>query len=253
MQQTRLGYLHDPSYRGSGPAAGLVVSHLVASAPGTYRMLDAPILDQAWEDCTGNGFGKAIAAAFVLQHGLSYRLAARHWLYWHARRLAGQTDQDAGAFPENMVQAINEVGFPAEDFDLYGERGVFDPPSLLADQHAFDQRADVKLHEITGGCDELISLIKSNVPCVWCGEVDQPFMDGPPGAWVYRGPGKGGHAVAVLGCVADEPEIDNSWSTSWANGGRCVISRETINDPSATLSMWAVTATLRGYSDGSPT
>jgi C1A family cysteine protease len=100
----RLGYVKDR------PGAHKRFYHLPArdvQFPATFILTNlSPVLDQGQlGSCTANGASRMLAMTHYRLFG-EWINPSRLYIYWNSRALEGTTDQDAGAMPADVMQAL---------------------------------------------------------------------------------------------------------------------------------------------------
>ena len=170
-------------------------------------------------------------------------LPSRLWIYWHARRLAGEVGIDAGATYENAFRAIADYGFPPEDAWPYSDADTGSPldlfrraPSDEAMRLAFDQRLEAPLavayHALDESAPDLIDTICAAIaheafPVLVGADVDEAFCEGSHAPRATLDPPtrpEGGHAMVATAYWTTPTgarvfKVRNSWGRDYGNQG----------------------------------
>jgi hypothetical protein len=205
----------------SPDALGACEIPLAFEVPSSVMLPETPTLDQgAASSCAACICDGALIHAHV-QGTQSPRLWSRLWAYWYGR---ADVMVDAGMQFSRVVSAIESFGLPAEDHWPYDAAKVFDPPPLLAAQHAFDQRGKFKFH-----------------PLVRARECMAALAHGCPVVAGFRHTFGGPHAVLLVGYDTSTEgvsfRVKNSWGEDFGEGGYVWLSGDTIDDDN--IGLWA--------------
>jgi hypothetical protein len=183
--------------------------------------------------CVGNG---TVESVEILNNIAGYKPVplSREFIYALARNEEedptnpGHTmlEKDGGTYIRNAFDVLSRYGVCDEYLWPYDQSKVFTSPSLMAQRQALGH----KIHSYyridrTGNdrLDDIISALRQRHPVVFGTMIEQSFEQltddtpvGPP-----KGDTVGGHCMVVVGYVAGNFIIKNSWGTGWAAGGFC--------------------------------
>lgn len=224
-----------------------------------------PVRDQGSAgSCVGHGVG-FIAA---VERNVTQRSPL--FIYYEARRLINETDQDNGAYIRDGIKVAANLGAPRESLWAYDLGMLYVDPAEKADTDAA-QRKVFSYHRLETGHDFRSCLASRHLFTIGFtvySSFNAPLVSQFGICGVPSGQPRGGHCVAVIGYddefrsskwaqwarsegVADSDipekvyECQNSWGSGWARGGRFVIAAEYLENTYLADDAW----TLRGYED----
>jgi hypothetical protein len=212
------GFVPETSPDALGPCE---LSLAAGDLPSRVMLPETPTLDQGQAGtCAACICDGALIRAHV-QGTVGPRLWSRLWAYWYGRV---DTTIDAGMQFSNVVNAINMLGLPAEEHWPYDAAKVFDPPPLMAAQHAFDQRGKFKFHPLRGSRECMAALA-----------IGRPIVAG------FRALFGAPHAVLLVGYETTNDGVSfclkNSWGEDFGENGYVWVSGDTIDDDQ--IGLWA--------------
>jgi C1A family cysteine protease len=241
-----LGYLPDlPDPRDADHAARLLK---LAAPPPSFSLRDSvvSILDQnPLGSCVANAITQAILTRLIVQGERDAELTSRLFAYWHSRNQHGDVKEDSGTYLRTCIKVLNALGRPPERVWPYVPARFAEKPPPLVLSHAHDKRV-AKYHRVdevgTARIPILKAAVAAGMPFVFGTLVSVPFTQnkgplvvGPPLNEVIAG----GHAM--VGIAYDEvgPDVANSWSKSWRDGGFIKLTWEYLTW-SATQDIWII-------------
>ena len=253
------GYRPSPSHHlGLGPPR----SALEGVPPSACVELPAA-LQQCWQDCVANAVAIAVQAelaaelALVEQIELAAALSrtplpSRRWGYYWGRSAIGEIGCDGGCCIHDVMQALADLGYPAETDWPYvtaDEVRRDELPDRRVKRLAFDQRVVRGGRRITStwttrALDVRCAIAAGSV-VIWGTQLDQAFCDLQAGqAWPGRtGPSLGGHAMVLHAYERGRFLSRSSWGSEFADGGSAWVSDVAVMSDEAE-DFWTIDATL---------
>lgn len=208
------------------------------------------VVDQGpYSSCVGNSSANLIRGGqLVAGAPASTPLPSRWAIYWLARAIAGEQDEDAGAFIHLAFQGMNTFGFAPEtawpyttDDDRWRRR-----PPLQVMEAAFPQsvadgpRPEVDYRRIlsTGGqrVDDVKRSLGAGHLVVFGTDVSEAFCGGELGkSGIAEPPGPsdkiaGGHAMVWCGHSPEAVRTLTSWGPGVFQGGYFDMSWDYVED-----------------------
>lgn len=194
------------------------------------------VLDQLQlGSCVANGTAQALRAAMVKEGIANPPLASRLWIYYLARAIDHDTNNDDGTQIRNAFTAITRLGFPPESVWPYSD-DTSSPnspfrtmPPTEAFNKAYDQRANaLTVYErLPDGdatrADDIKRAIAAGHCVVFGTTVSEAFCQGQLGSGPI-GPPKnqpvaGGHCMVFAEYEGDVFRVVNSWSKDFGKDG----------------------------------
>ncbi len=194
----------------------------------------------AVHNCVGQACAEAIQVRRRLDGAPAHEELSALALYWHARALSGQEDEDEGTYIRNAMQVARKVGVCSEDSWPFDEAKVNQRPSMAAELeglHRFEGSFERITETGPWRAERVLDALQSDCPVVFGTQVTSVFMahrgDGVIAAPRPNDVRVGGHAVFALGFsdFGRRVRIKNSWSSSWADRGFAWIDPEWLALP----------------------
>lgn len=176
---------------------------------------------------------------------------SRLFVYWNARKIGGDTSQDAGTTLRSAILALKGSGLCRETLWPYD-------PSQVSIEPPANAYSEASRHEESSGyrldntdISQLKQCLAQGFPFMFGIEVFQSFMSGAVaqnGMVPYPGPHEkilGGHALA---CVGYDDHIKmflvrNSWGTGWGQKGYCQIPYSYLTSSKLASDFWTLRLT----------
>lgn len=230
-----LGWIPDPD-KAPGQPPDWDAGELLGADPvplrASCRDLIVEVLNQGgMSSCVAHAGLQIIRADHVRQGHADPPLGSRHWAYFMARAMHNATGEDEGTYLRALFEALNRMGFPAEEHWPYRFDELDGKPrwSLMPPTNAFrmaqDQKAPVEYRKIRAAGYDRVEAVKRAIArrkCVAFGTtVSQDFVRGdfadddiadPPGAGDRIA---GGHAMVAAEYDGDFFQGPNSWGPRW--------------------------------------
>lgn len=180
-------------------------------------------------------------------------------LYYLAREQMSHrpTHLDSGTHISCAMDALRKIGVCSENLWPYDTRKFAVAPPVKAIRQAYVNKIQA-FHRITSTLDARITDILIHLhagnPVVYGTTLNKSFfnVDKHTVVGAFRGSRVGRHAMCVVGWLHDHEGgcfvIQNSWGTSWGDGGFFYASPDHLSDPEA-KDLWVITG---GFEDWSP-
>lgn len=187
---------------------------------------ESPTLDQKRAStCLPHAFLDGVLVRALVQGIANARLFSILFLYRYGRP---DPEVDSGMQFSNALSTLLMRGIPAEEHWPYSDEAVYDPPPLIAIQHAVDQKGKIKSHALSGSVDALRAL-----------------SSGCPVVIGLRTTFGGPHAVLVCGhrrnAAGDfELKIKNSWGIEFGDGGYIWLPASLLDDHDEMLGIYSI-------------
>ncbi|MBD2537685.1 C1 family peptidase [Coleofasciculus sp. FACHB-SPT36] len=215
-----------------------------------------PVEDQGdVGSCTGNAMAGAYEYLAMRQLGTAGDVS-RLFIYYNARSLAGEIDEDAGATLRNCIQVLRKMGACSELTWPYHPERLFHRPHDQAYEEATQfliddaERIDVDLYAMK-------HCLAEGYPFAFGLQLFDSFMregnKGIPMPNPEREESQGGHAMLCVG-YSDKDRVfvvRNSWGTNWGDKGYCYIPYDYMTNPEYCDDCWTIrSVTDLDYSRG---
>lgn len=199
--------------------------------------------------CVGNSSCNCLEMIASIKGG--FVELSRLFMYYIIREPYGTPVTDSGAYPRDAFKYANRIGVCDAEVYPYIESKVNDVPPQEAYDNASDNRTLAYYRILsmqddgnTGMVNDIKFALDNNMPVlfgVWLGS--QFFgISGPLDQQVYPPVNttdntfQGGHAMNICGYVDDINKpgggyfiVENSWGTTWGDGGFCALSYDVAN------------------------
>ncbi|MEP0857967.1 C1 family peptidase [Trichocoleus sp. DQ-U1] len=215
-----------------------------------------PVEDQGdVGSCTGNAMAGAYEYLAMRQLGTAGDVS-RLFIYYNARSLAGEIDEDAGATLRNCIQVLRKMGACSELTWPYHPERLFHRPHDQAYEEATQfliddaERIDVDLYAMK-------HCLAEGYPFAFGLQLFDSFMregnKGIPMPNPEREESQGGHAMLCVG-YSDKDRVfvvRNSWGAHWGDKGYCYIPYDYMTNPEYCDDCWTIrSVTDLDYSRG---
>jgi len=204
-----------------------------------------PIEDQGQVgSCTAN----STAAAYhycVKSESIADIVPSRMFLYYNARYLYGDLNEDGGSTNADAVKGVLEWGVCSEDSWPYDTSIEFTEPT----QRCYDEAANniaTSARQVGTGVDDMKQCLADGYPFILAFIVYSSFLNiGSDGMMPMPRDGEeqlGGHSVCVVG-YDDSKQVlilRNSWGTSWGHNGFFYMPYEFVTDDGI-FDPWCIT------------
>lgn len=182
--------------------------------------------------CVGHGIGGA-CGVFAKQNDMWTDWYSPQWIWNGARWIEGTLNENAGVRPEDAYQFILMHGLLLEKWWPYSGNELDMAAPSSERMNLVENYSDFQVVRIDNGLEGIMSALSDGHAVAF----GAPW----PGNWVNGSkdilpdPGNfvpaGGHETFIYG--HDEAKgifyDQNSWGTSWSDGGRCKVPFEWIN------------------------
>jgi len=168
---------------------------------------------------------------------------ARLYLYYNARLIDGDVDQDGGTQIRTIVQAVKKFGICLESLWPYDPSQVFVKPSDACYAQGLKHRVPDG-YKLSQSSSSIKHCISSGYPVVFGISVFSSFMSEevartgiiplPKDAEEFEG----GHAISLVGYDPKNYIIRNSWGTSWGLGGYALMPAEYVESSELASDFW---------------
>jgi hypothetical protein len=198
--------------------------------------------------CTANASVGALEFLYKKNDGRSVDLS-RLFVYFNARRMTGQTNEDSGCYIREAMASILAFGVCREDTWPYNAGKFAEPPTKEAYSEALKYGA-IQYSRVSGG-KGAISALAAGYPVVFgtslpmrcyeeaatTGVIPQPTEE------ERQAPPKSGHSMLIVGYDKRDERfiVRNSWGEDWGNRGYCTMPFGVIEDFSMFDELWIVT------------
>ncbi|MBD1901333.1 C1 family peptidase [Trichocoleus sp. DQ-A3] len=215
-----------------------------------------PVEDQGdVGSCTGNAMAGAYEYLAMRQLGTAGDVS-RLFIYYNARSLAGEIEEDAGATLRNCIQVLRKMGACSELTWPYHPERLFHRPHDQAYEEATQfliddaERIDVDLYAMK-------HCLAEGYPFAFGLQLFDSFMregnKGIPMPNPEREESQGGHAMLCVG-YSDKDRVfvvRNSWGAHWGDKGYCYIPYDYMTNPEYCDDCWTIrSVTDLDYSRG---
>ncbi|MBD2743284.1 C1 family peptidase [Coleofasciculus sp. FACHB-1120] len=204
-----------------------------------------PVEDQGEVgSCTGNAMAGAYEYLAMRQLGTAGDVS-RLFIYYNARSLAGEIEEDAGATLRNCIQVLRKMGACSELTWPYHPERLFHRPHDQAYEEATQfliddaERIDVDLYAMK-------HCLAEGYPFAFGLQLFDSFMregnKGIPMPNPEREESQGGHAMLCVG-YSDKDRVfvvRNSWGTNWGDKGYCYIPYDYMTNPEYCDDCWTI-------------
>jgi hypothetical protein len=250
--ESLLGYRHDEPARAKYKQLPKLAVKLNIDEP--YTQWQAPMLVQQYSDCVERSTTSRMRARIVMQRTPEQRAAmalpdlpSARWAYWQYLESIGQLGTDPGTRPWDLIELLNERGWCSERWMPYtnddGSAPPLDataapPPEAL--HHAFDQRGELRAHQIFDTFRELPLAIRHDLGVMIPFACDNRLVssggipDDPDYVWNYdEGSGLAGwHMIQVEGYDPAKGLLcANTWGPQFGFDGRMWLGWDTVRNP----------------------
>lgn len=230
LRSTNALALHEPKLTRTGRKLG-------ATLPGAVDLREwcSPVENQGE---VGSCVGNAVAGALeflLIRDGLPAKDFSRLFIYYNARRLAGEEGRDDGSYISLAFRSLADIGVCEEKFWPYDTARVLERP----DVEAYRQSYTSKIHNMfcipdEGDWDVTDAMIKRTLEndhvVVFGMKVDDDYKRYTGGilsmpADLSARPNPGGHCQMIVG-YRDDLEVwivRNSWGEGWGVGGHAYV------------------------------
>lgn len=214
-----------------------------------------PVYDQGE---LGSCVANATAAAMVYEHGKQKanrgdstfydraRTMSRLFLYYEARALENDTDQDAGCMIRDAMKVAYNLGAPVETSWPYDISKFADKPPhrsyLSARNHLITGYRAVSPQDIYG----IKKALADGYTVVIGVSVFESFYQGDQTGLIplpsTNEPFLGGHAILLVGYddATNTFKFRNSWGASWGHSGYGYLPYSYVTNPSLGSDYWVV-------------
>ena len=190
-----------------------------------------PVEDQGMlGSCVGNGGTTQLETMWV-RMGQPFEQMSRLGLYWLARYLEDNVENDDGCYPRDMAKALVRFGCPKESLHPYDAKKFKVKPSDEAMRNALTHR--VKTYYWPRNAAEIKYALSLGYPVGVGIRVFSGFESPINGVVSMPGPDEddaGLHWIVICGHndATQYYDIVNSWGTSYGNGGFAKVPYEYI-------------------------
>ena len=207
--------------------------------------------------CAGNSTADSVEILNAIEGRPPVQLS-RLFVYTLARNFMdldrdgkGDIDQDDGTFIRLCFEVLSKFGICREDVPAGQGGWPYDVSkvSTLPDLRAMRAATGHRIHSYyrireTGAerISKMVEALRSNHPIVFGTQIDQAFQDLKDFmSWSRKGEAKGGHAMVVVGYLANQGFIvKNSWGKKWGEDGFCLMKLDVFFSPD-TQDLWVPT------------
>lgn len=198
----------------------------------THHVIE--ILDQGNAgSCVAHAYAYAIMIA-ESQAKLPYDPISREYLYYNARALTGDQNEDNGTYLRSAAKALQVMGAAPETAWPYKMSTLNKDPGIQAHMLAHPRRNGT--YQRIGSkrdarCNSIRRALAAGHAVVFGAELPERFMDYTSGVISVPTDADtivGGHAVCICAYDATSFTIVNSWTDEWGEGGFARLSPEFI-------------------------
>ncbi len=238
---------------GEQPTDHFFSAVLAAPPPARIDLRDelAHIQNQHQLDsCTAN----ALAAAHELvlrREGRHVNALSRLFIYWNARAIEHDLDEDDGITIRDGVHGMRRHGVCPEEAWPYLAARVLDRPDERAFEAARDHRID-DAEKVHIELDAMRAALASHEPIVFGIQLFKSFEGGGNhGRIAVPRPAEekhiGGHTMVAVGYDDRERTflVRNSWGTDWGERGHCFLPYEYVTSHRFTDEAWVLRSERR--------
>lgn len=205
------------------------VAFVKVAASVDLRSVMPPVYDQGQiGSCTGNGSAAVYDFDNFKRNG-SYLTPSRLFIYYGARVIEGDPEQDNGAQIHDVVQVLQQSGTPTERTWPYNTDQFATKPSASAYSEATKHQA---LHAYSVDFPQIQAALTAGFPVVFGTDVYTEINDLTASDYKMPMPApgeqpEGGHCMVICGYFTDSAGlwfwVRNSWGTGWGLNGYCLI------------------------------
>jgi len=262
-----LGYRHDDPTRAAYHALPKLAVRSNFSEP--YTQWQAPLVVQQYSDCVERSITNRMRARIVMQRPADQRdgasvplalagaiatrvelpdLPSARWAYWQYLESIGQLGMDPGTQPWDLVELLNARGWCSERWMPYTNPDgsaprldASDAPPIEAYHHAYDQRGELRAHQILDSYSELMLALQHDLGVTLPFACDNRIVsqDGIPSdpdyVWNFdESSGLAGwHMIQVEGYHPTKGLLcPNTWGKNFGFNGYIWIGWDTVRNPS---------------------
>jgi hypothetical protein len=199
--------------------------------------------------CTANASVGALEFLYKKNDGRSVDLS-RLFVYFNARRMTGQTNEDSGCYIREAMASILAFGVCRENTWPYDVGKLAEQPANEAYSEAL-KYGSIQYSRVSGSRGA-ISALAAGYPVVFgtslpmrcyeeaatTGVIPQPTEE------ERQAPPKSGHSMLIVGYDKRDERfiVRNSWGEDWGNRGYCTMPFKVIEDFSMFDELWIVTS-----------
>lgn len=224
----RRGLIDTRDWKVSIPRAAYVPSSV------DHRSLCPPILDQGpIGSCTAHGILVPAGYAMNKHNPALWKQLSRLQLYWWSRFSEDTQNADSGAVIRDVIKVLAAHGAGSEDYWPYDVSKMFDQPPQEAEDDAPSYKA--QSYASVDNSPFSVKTALSGIGPVVFGMTVYDSFEGPDVASTGIVPmpahgeaTMGGHCMALVG-YGQKPgyfTVQNSWGSSWGDGGYCYLPEE---------------------------
>jgi hypothetical protein len=164
------------------------------------------------------------------------------FLYYEARKKAGQENVDKGSFFIYAIETLRELGICSEQFMPYSEYDYTSIPSQRAYDNALPYRITI-VNTVNQQLDDLRSALYNGYPIAFSAAIFSSFGNGANGVvpmpsktetqnCQYGGYTHSYHAMVIVGYNDDKQQfiVRNSWGDAFGENGYCYMPYDYITD-----------------------
>ena len=193
----------------------------------------------AFSSCTANAGCSALELMYN-KHHISNDFS-RMYLYYYTRELSGISG-DHGAWPRDIGKALRNYGICSEKTWAYEVTNITTVPSDIAIAEAAPNKI-LSYEQLTGDkLSQIKNALSQEIPVLLTIAIHRGFYylfgSWKTHTWDYdtseANPILGYHQLLIIGYDDDAKRllVENSWSSSWADGGFFGLPYEMITSPS---------------------
>lgn len=220
------------------------------SMPVDLRPLMPPIYDQGQlGSCVGNGTAAAMQYARAREGAKDQWEPSRLFIYYNARALEGNVNDDAGCEIRDAVKSLAAQGVcPEHDWPYNTHAFATKPPHIIYDVATHSKL--ITYARVDQGLDHILGCLTHHGPVVFGASVFSAIMDAPNGHVPMPSPDEepeGGHCMVIVGWLPSSQEfiIRNSWGTQWGDKGYGYMPKDYLLNPDLASDFWVLWLTAK--------
>lgn len=196
--------------------------------------------------CVGNGVSSLIWALHILT-GLSKFTASRLFIYYNARKMIGEQNQDNGCVIRDAIKSINTEGACSEGtwaYDLKKLRTAPDSKSYVEGE----KHQSIRYEKINRNIEDMKTCLFEGYPFVLGFRVPKSFSSpetrktGIIKTPTATEPLNSGHCMVAIGWDDSLKALicQNSYGPNWGDKGKAYLSYAAINNPKWSGDFWTI-------------
>jgi C1A family cysteine protease len=237
-----------PDHRDFKFIASVATASLPASVDLRPQFPMVPFDQGRLGSCVAQATAAAIQFDRYKQKKISYT-PSRLFIYYNARALQGQVNEDAGTTVTSAMKTVNHDGACSESNWTYNIAKFAVKPSAKAYREALKAQV-VAYYRLNNTLDEMKTCLASGFPFVCGVTVYGSFIShttavsGDVPIPSKTEPLLGGHAILIVGYDDATGKFigRNSWGTNWGKQGYFTIPYEYLTNPSLAWDFWVIKA-----------